>query len=130
MDDSEPRPRTSEIRLSSWEDFLQQVAVLESPQRKPWDEIWFRGQSKATWRLDTSLERRWKKTRAVSEYLRVIREIQPAIETFTEGAVLDAGATGLSRAATFALAGRVAEKPDTTKRAVLTPATDARCHVA
>jgi hypothetical protein len=83
MDDSEPKPRTSELRLSTWEAFLEQVAKFEDPTRKPWDEVWFRGQSDARWPLNTSLERRWKKTRAVADYLNLIREIQPAIETFT-----------------------------------------------
>jgi hypothetical protein len=71
MDDSEPKPRTSELRLSTWEAFLEQVAKFEDPTRKPWDEVWFRGQSDARWPLNTSLERRWKKTRAVADYGRI-----------------------------------------------------------
>jgi hypothetical protein len=85
MEDDEPQPRTSELRLSNWEEFLDRVAAFEDPNRKPWDEVWFRGQSQAIWPLDTSLERRWKKTPAVADYLNLISEILPAIETFTGG---------------------------------------------
>src|SRR6266849_6310566 len=83
MDDLEPEPHTSELRLSTWEELLERAAAFEDPTRKPWDEVWFRGQSDAGWLLNTSLERRWKKTRAVANYLNLIGEIQPAIETFT-----------------------------------------------
>src|ERR1700722_5679865 len=37
--DEEPKPRTSELRLSSWEEFLQHVAAFDNSPRKPWDEI-------------------------------------------------------------------------------------------
>jgi hypothetical protein len=83
MDDLEAKPHTNHLRFSSWEEFLQQAASFEDRTRKPWDEVWFRGQSDAGWPLNTSLERRWKKTRAVADYLNVIGQIQPAIETFT-----------------------------------------------
>jgi FRG domain len=83
VDDSEPNPRTSEQRFSSWEEFQQNAAALEDPTRKPWDEVWFRGQSDARWPLHTSLERRSTKARAVAEYLSLINEIKPAVETFT-----------------------------------------------
>jgi hypothetical protein len=83
MDDLEPSPHTSEQRLSSWEEFLQHAAAFEDPARKRWDEVWFRGQADARWPLSTSLERRSRKTRAVADYLNLIGEIQPAIETFT-----------------------------------------------
>jgi len=83
MEDLEPTPRTSEQRLSSWEEFQQRVARFEEPARKQWDEVWFRGQSDAGWPLSTSLERRSRKTRSVADYLNLIAEIQPAIETFT-----------------------------------------------
>jgi hypothetical protein len=82
-DDHEPTPRTTELRLSSWEEFLERVAGFEDPNRKPWDEVWFRGQSKAAWLLDTTLERRWKKTPAVADYLKLVAEVGAAVETFT-----------------------------------------------
>jgi hypothetical protein len=83
MEDSSPH--TTEQRLSSWEEFQQCAAAFEDPTRKRYDEVWFRGQSDARWPLHTSLERRSTKTRAVSEYLNLISEIRPAIETFTGG---------------------------------------------
>jgi hypothetical protein len=69
--------------VSSWEEFLGRVAAFEDASRKPWDEVWFRGQSNAAWRLDTTLEWRWRKTPAVADYLKLVGEVQPAIETFT-----------------------------------------------
>ena len=84
MDDWEPTPHTREHRLKSWEQFQEYAAAFEDPTRKPWDEVWFRGQSDAGWTLSTSLERRWKRTRAVADYLSLIGEIQPAIEAFTD----------------------------------------------
>lgn len=83
MDDCAPSPHTTEQRFCSWEEFQQYVAGVEDSTRKPWDEIWFRGQSDAEQSLSTSLERRSTKTRAVADYLNLISEIQPAIETFT-----------------------------------------------
>jgi hypothetical protein len=85
MEGSEPRPHTTEQRLGSWEEFQQYVATFEDPTRKQWDEVWFRGQSDALWPLHTSLERRSTKTRAVADYLKLISEIKPAVETFTGG---------------------------------------------
>lgn len=85
MDRSEPRPRTTEQQLGSWEEFQQFAATFEDPTRRQWDEVWFRGQSDARWPLYTSLERRSTKTRAVADYLNLISEIKPAIETFTSG---------------------------------------------
>lgn len=83
MDDLEPDPHTIEHRVASWEEFQQYAARFEDPTRKPWDEVWFRGQSDAKWPLKTTIERRSKKTWAVADYLNRIAEIQPAIETFT-----------------------------------------------
>jgi hypothetical protein len=85
MDNLDPTPHTLAQRLSSWEDFEQYAAGFEDPTRKRWDEVWFRGQSDAQWPLHTSLERRSTKTRAVANYLSLISEIKPAIETFTGG---------------------------------------------
>ena len=72
--------------MASWEDFEAEVGKFEDPTRKVWDEVWFRGQADAGWPLHTALERRSTKIRAVSNYLNVVAEIKPAIETFT-GAV-------------------------------------------
>jgi hypothetical protein len=81
--DSGPQPRTTERRFERWEDFQQYAAGFDGPSRRPWDEVWFRGQSNAKWSLTTTLERYSERTRAVVDYLNLICEIQPAIETFT-----------------------------------------------
>jgi FRG domain len=91
MDDLEPNPRTTEHQVESWEQFQKYAADLEDPTRKQWDEVWFRGQSDANWPLSTTLERRSTKTRAVADYLNLIGEIKPAIETFTGGQFLMPG---------------------------------------
>ncbi len=84
METEGPIDRTTIFRLDSWEEFLRRVAEFEDPNRKRWDEVWFRGQANATWPLHTTLERRSTKIRAVAEYFRVISEIKPAIESFTD----------------------------------------------
>jgi len=83
--DVEAEKATTIIRVTSWEEFQSEIKKFEDPSRKPWDEVWFRGQSNATWPLHTSLERRCDRTRAVADYLNRISEIRPAIETFTSG---------------------------------------------
>lgn len=74
---------TASLRLSSWEEFAERVGQFDDPSRKPWDEVWFRGQADATWRLHTTLERRSLKIQAVATYLNRIAEIKSAVETFT-----------------------------------------------
>jgi len=83
MNDAGPRAHTREHHLESWAKFQEYAAVFADPNRKPWDEVWFRGQRDARWGLHTTLERRSPDKRAVADYLNVIREIKPAIETFT-----------------------------------------------
>jgi FRG domain len=68
--------------LKSWEEFQERAEQFDDPNRKVWDEIWFRGQADAQWPLHTTLERRSGKIRFVAEYLRLIGEIKPAIESF------------------------------------------------
>lgn len=72
------------IRTASWEEFEVEIKQFEDPNRKLWDEVWFRGQADSEWPLFTTLERRAPKTSAVSAYLHVISEIKPAVETFTD----------------------------------------------
>jgi hypothetical protein len=74
--------------MESWEQFQAYVEGLEEPTRKLWDEVWFRGQRDATWKLKTTLERRSEKISVVRKYLGLISEIRPAIETFA-GMVFD-----------------------------------------
>jgi hypothetical protein len=75
--------RTTTLTMASWEEFENAVRKFDDPTRKPWDEVWFRGQADARWRLHTTLERRSTKLQAVATYLNVIAEIKSAIETFT-----------------------------------------------
>jgi hypothetical protein len=79
----EPDDRTTTLGMASWEEFENEVRKFDDPTRKPWDEVWFRGQADAQWRLHTTLERRSRKIRVVATYLNVIAEIKSAIETFT-----------------------------------------------
>jgi hypothetical protein len=89
LDDEEPRSRTKTVHMESWEKFQAYVESFEDdPNRKVWDEAWFRGQGDAKWKLHTTLERRTPRVCAVSSYLNLISEIKPAIETFT-GATFD-----------------------------------------
>ena len=76
------KPRTTELRLTCWEEFEEKAATFDDPNRKLWDEVWFRGQADARWALETTLERRSKVTE-VGAYLRLISSIKPAVETFT-----------------------------------------------
>src|SRR5580704_9123309 len=71
------------IRTASWEEFEAEIKKFEDPTRKLWDEVWFRGQGDSEWPLFTTLERRAPSLSAVSQYLHVISEIKPAVETFT-----------------------------------------------
>jgi hypothetical protein len=83
MEGTEATAHTTIHQLGSWEEFQEKVVSFEDPTRKPWDEVWFRGQANAEWRLQTTLERRSTKIQAVVTYLNVIAEIKSAIETFT-----------------------------------------------
>jgi hypothetical protein len=87
-DEDEPASRTQFLPMDSWEQFQTEVEKFEDPTRRVWDEVWFRGQSNADWKLRTTLERRSASVRAVSSYLNLISEIKPAIESFT-GAAFD-----------------------------------------
>jgi FRG domain len=83
-DDDWFRSRTETVRMESWEQFRSYIESFEDdPGRKIWDEVWFRGQGNAEWKLHTTLERRTLNVRAVSNYFNLISEIKPAIETFT-----------------------------------------------
>jgi hypothetical protein len=81
--DTNSKIRTMTIRTQSWEDFEEKVRKFDDQPRRPWNEIWFRGQADARWRLDTTLERRSEGISKVSSYLGLIAEMKPMIETFT-----------------------------------------------
>jgi hypothetical protein len=83
MNENANQGRTTEVRLTCWEEFEEKAAAFDDPDRKLWDEVWFRGQADARWALLTTLERRSKGVNTISMYLKLISEIKPAIETFT-----------------------------------------------
>lgn len=84
--DREAKSHTTIISVKTWEEFLKVIEGFDQPNGVPWDEVWFRGQSNAQWALSTTLERRSDKTDRVANYLKLISEIEPAIETFTGSA--------------------------------------------
>src|SRR4029077_16905043 len=83
MNENGNQGRTTEFGLSCWEEFEEKASAFDDPNRKLWDEVWFRGQADAQWALLTTLERRSKRVSTVSMYLNLISELKPAIETFT-----------------------------------------------
>ena len=75
IDDDGRRSRTETMHVESWEKFQAYVESLENdPSRKVWDEVWFRGQGDAEWKLHTTLERRAPWVAAVSSYPNPISE--------------------------------------------------------
>lgn len=79
------------IELETWEEFEAEVEKLNSflsAQNEPeLDKPLFRGQSKASWDLETSLERYLKKGVVVSIelYHSYLLKIKPAVEAYTGG---------------------------------------------
>lgn len=79
---------STEIRLSSWADF-EGIAgrVLNDPRRDAFNPIYtrgplFRGQSDASWMLETTLERHLKITQyPANQYLKTIKAAAQAVET-------------------------------------------------
>lgn len=49
-------------------------------------QVLFRGHSKASWNLDTTLERFDKKNLDLKEYIRYLSKVKPGIEAYTERA--------------------------------------------
>jgi len=72
------------VEYSTWSDF---VSTTETSLNRESQEIvypkYYRGQSDATWPLKTSLERYTGVNLSVGSYYKIIEEIQPMIETFT-----------------------------------------------
>src|SRR6266487_2083064 len=73
------------IELSFWSDFAK---AIESNLNRESKEIsypsYYRGQANATWQLDTTLERNTGVNLRVVSYFKMIEDIEPAIETFTD----------------------------------------------
>lgn len=79
------------IALSSWAGFKKWLIKLKRIQNELHDHSWgsfvspllFRGQSNSSWPLNTTLERWNPKEMSLLEYYRLLRRIQPQIETAT-----------------------------------------------
>jgi hypothetical protein len=72
------------IIVSTWEECLEEIRKLESATRQGrWDEFWFRGEATAGWSMATTLERRSGRLLSVRNYFRIIHQIKPQIETYT-----------------------------------------------
>jgi hypothetical protein len=79
------------IALSSWAEFKDWLPKLESIQKELHDHSWgsvvspllFRGQSNSSWLLNTTLERWNPQEITLLGYYRLLRRIQPQIETTT-----------------------------------------------
>ncbi len=55
MNENADQGRTTEVRLTCWEEFEEKVSTFDDPGRKLWDEVWFRGQADARWALRTTV---------------------------------------------------------------------------
>src|SRR5262245_49790805 len=72
-----------QINAKTWEECQDVIQRLEADTRGDDDELLFRGQRDAEWRLETTLERRTGKLRPAFAYFQLMLQVQPAIETFT-----------------------------------------------
>jgi hypothetical protein len=68
------------IELGTWENFEAHVKALRQ-NHKGDSPLLFRGQSDATWRLTTTLERAGHKEMSFASYYEVVNRIKPEIET-------------------------------------------------
>ena len=78
------------IELSAWEEFEVKVEEIFKATEKIGEENsghvskpLFRGHSKASWMLKTTLERYTKKQYSVEDYYRVLTKVEPAVTIFT-----------------------------------------------
>ncbi|MBN1548817.1 MAG: FRG domain-containing protein [Syntrophaceae bacterium] len=74
-----------EINVNNWAEFEHQIHLLKTknPRQNEQDKYLFRGQANHGWNLETTLERRGQ-ILSLSEYHRLIVEIKPDIEKFTQ----------------------------------------------
>lgn len=83
--------RANEILIKDWEHFEKIIAETEADFQKFEEQDdrlhisrqLFRGQADANWELETTLERFLGKNISVEEYCRLLRRIQPIIESCT-----------------------------------------------
>jgi hypothetical protein len=78
-----------QVNVKSWEEFENRLQELRTACPRP-DDLLFRGQSNACWRLRTTLERRIEENLLGREYYLfckyydTVQEIKPQVETFVE----------------------------------------------
>lgn len=80
------------IELGTWEEFEAEVEKLKSflteQKRHEFDYVakpLFRGQGRASWELETSLERHLSGIVSIEQYNRYLLRIKPAVEAYTGG---------------------------------------------
>jgi hypothetical protein len=79
-----------EKKLNSWEEFEIEVSAILADLEKKRNETpiyvsspLFRGHSKESWKLKTTLERYSNKHYSITDYYRILRAIEPAVASFT-----------------------------------------------
>ena len=79
-----------EKKLNSWEEFETEVSAILADLEKKRNETpiyvsspLFRGHSKESWKLKTTLERYSNKHYSITDYYRILRAIEPAVASFT-----------------------------------------------
>jgi hypothetical protein len=72
------------LSVKSWEEFEQERDRILSSTSGGIPGWLFRGQERAEWSLETTLERTLSENHLVCDYYRSIARIKPRIETFTE----------------------------------------------
>ncbi len=79
------------VELHTFADFEKQAAALREKliqkngaARFRLSPLLFRGHAKASWRLETSLERYTRRTYSMQDYYRVMEGVRPAVESFTQ----------------------------------------------
>ena len=71
----------NEIRVMTWEDCQAKIREIKAAHQGLTSGLWFRGQSDAEWRLETTLERRSGQTFKFLDYYKLVRRIKPEIES-------------------------------------------------
>ncbi len=71
-----------QFRVTTWEECKTKVAEIEKENATSHTKLLFRGQRCATWRLDTTLERRIPGGISVIDYYRTIFNVMPEVSTY------------------------------------------------
>ncbi|WP_243359988.1 FRG domain-containing protein [Fundidesulfovibrio terrae] len=76
-----------DIIVDSWNDFEDELARLEEMRssRRAGSNFIYRGQSDASYELETTLDRKQRKMMPIAEYHGIIEKIKPQIEVFSGG---------------------------------------------